>query len=105
MKGKMLLSRGALDRIASDQSPLCCNSEVPDSSGFGSTGIGPAALREFQKRATVQEIAFYVQMYRIENSRIVERLKPIVINSFDDNAQFKAAKELLAEIRATSMSK
>jgi len=68
-------------------------------------GNRPAALREFQKRATVQEIAFYVQMYRIENSRIVERLKPIVINSFDDNGQFKAAKELLAEIRATSMSK
>src|SRR5437016_7749761 len=68
-------------------------------------GNRPAALREFQKRATVQEIAFYVQMYRIENSRIVERLKPIGINSFDDNGQFKAAKELLAEIRATSMSK
>src|SRR5579862_5963111 len=46
-------------------------------------GNRPAALREFQKRGTVEEIAFYVQMYRIEKSRIVERLNPTVINSFD----------------------
>ncbi|HEY1679368.1 MAG TPA: DNA/RNA helicase domain-containing protein, partial [Candidatus Sulfotelmatobacter sp.] len=62
-------------------------------------GNRPAALREFQKRATVQEIDFYRQMYRIEESRIVERLKPTVINSFDDRGQFKSTKELLAEIR------
>jgi adenylate kinase family enzyme len=65
-------------------------------------GNRPAALREFQKRATVPEIDFYVQMYRIEKSRIVERLKPTVINSFDDRGQFKPTKELLAEIRARS---
>jgi len=45
-------------------------------------GNRPAALREFQKRATVQEVAFYLQMYRIEKSGIVERLRPTVINSF-----------------------
>jgi adenylate kinase family enzyme len=66
-------------------------------------GNRPAALREFQKRATVQEIALYVQMYRVEKSRIVERLKPTVINPFDDRGQFKPTKELLAEIRARSM--
>ena len=33
-------------------------------------GNRSAALREFQKRATVQEIDLYVQMYRIEKSRI-----------------------------------
>jgi len=63
-------------------------------------GDRPAALREFQKRATVQEVDLYVQMHRIEKSRIVERLKPTVINSFDDRGQFKPTKELLAEIRA-----
>jgi hypothetical protein len=63
-------------------------------------GDRPAALREFQKRATVPEIALYVQMYRIENSKLVERLKPTVINSFDGRGQFKPAKELLVEIRA-----
>ena len=67
-------------------------------------GNRPAALREFQKRATVQEIDFYVQMYRIERSRVVEQLKPTVINPFDDGAQFKPTKEILAEIRARAMS-
>lgn len=37
-------------------------------------GNRPAALREFLKRGTVQEIALYVQMYRIEKSGIVEQL-------------------------------
>jgi hypothetical protein len=73
-------------------------------------GNRPAALREFQKRAeraaaqgraTAQEIDFYRQMYRIENSRVVERLKPTVINSFDDTGQFKPTRELLEEIRAS----
>jgi adenylate kinase family enzyme len=67
-------------------------------------GNRPAALREFQKRATVQEIDFYRQMHRIEQSKIVERLKPTVINSFDDHGQFKPTRELLAEIRAKSTS-
>lgn len=68
-------------------------------------GDRPAALREFQKRATVPEIALYVQMYRIEKSRVVERLKPTIINSFDDRGQFKPTKELLAEIRARTKGK
>jgi len=48
-----------------------------------------------------QEIHFYRQMYKIEESRIVERLKSIVINSFDERGQFKPTKQLLAEIRAS----
>ena len=68
-------------------------------------GNRPAALRQFQNRATVQEIAFYVQMYRIEKSGIVERLKPTVINPFDERGAFKPTVELLAEIRARSKGK
>ena len=64
-------------------------------------GNRPAALREFQRRGTVPERDLYVQMFRIENSRIVERLKPTVINSFDECGQFKPANELLKEIRNT----
>jgi adenylate kinase family enzyme len=64
-------------------------------------GNRPAALREFQKRATVSERDLHVQMRRIEQSRIVERLKPTLINSFDDRGQFKPTKQLLAEIRAS----
>jgi hypothetical protein len=75
------------------------------SAGLKFDGDRPAVLREFQKRATVQEIAFYVQVYRIEKPRIVERLKPTVINPFDDRGQFKPTRELLAEIRARTRSK
>jgi hypothetical protein len=67
-------------------------------------GNRPAALREFQRRATVREVDFYLQMYRIEKSGIVEQLKPTVINPFDDRGQFKPTRELLAEIRASSIS-
>lgn len=63
-------------------------------------GDRPAALRAFQKRATVREVDFYRQMYRIESSKIVELLKPTVVNPFDYRGQFKPTKELLAEIRA-----
>jgi len=62
-------------------------------------GNRPGALREFQRRGTVPERDLYLQMYRVENSRIVERLKRTVINSFDECGQFKPANELLEEIR------
>jgi len=64
-------------------------------------GNRPAAFREFLKRGTVPELDLYVQMYRIEKSRIVERLRPTVIDTFDERGQFKPANELLDEIRAT----
>ena len=64
-------------------------------------GNRPAALREFQKRATASERDLHVQMHRIEQSRIVERLKPSVINSFDDRGHFKPTKQLLSEVRAS----
>jgi adenylate kinase family enzyme len=62
-------------------------------------GNRPAALREFRKRNTVPEELFYAQMYRIENSRIIAQLKPIIINSFDDEGRFKLASELLSEMK------
>jgi hypothetical protein len=64
-------------------------------------GNRPAALRQFQKRNTVPEIAFYGQMYRIEETKIVEQLKPTIVNPFDNNGEFKPAAELLEEIRKT----
>jgi hypothetical protein len=62
-------------------------------------GNRPAALREFQKRGTVPEVLFYLQMFRIEKSGIIGRIKPVIINPFDDDQRFKPAGELLAEIR------
>jgi len=62
-------------------------------------GNRPAALHEFRKRGTVSEELLYAQMYRIENSRIVQRLRPIVIDTFDSEGQFKAVSDLLKEIQ------
>jgi len=64
-------------------------------------GDRTSALREFKKRGTVSVEAFDAQIQRIENAKLVERLKPAVINSFDDRGQFKPAADLLAEIRRT----
>jgi hypothetical protein len=46
-------------------------------------GNRPAALREFIKRGTVPEIFFYLQMYRIEATKIIDTIKPVVIDPFD----------------------
>ncbi len=62
-------------------------------------GNRPAALREFIKRGTVEEIFFYLQMYRIEASKIIDTIKPIVINPFDLQGNFKATAVQLAELR------
>jgi hypothetical protein len=62
-------------------------------------GNRPAALREFIKRGTVPEILFYLQMYRIEASNIVDAIKPVVINTFNELGNFKPIAELLKEMR------
>ena len=62
-------------------------------------GNRPAAVEAFRKRGTVSEQALVAQMQRIEKSKIVERLKPTIINSFDDLGHFKPTAELLDEIR------
>jgi len=61
-------------------------------------GNRPAALREFIRRGDVPEILFYVQMYRIEESKVIQRIAPIVINPFDENGKFKDAAIILREI-------
>ena len=62
-------------------------------------GNRPTALREFQNRGTVPEERFYAQMYRIENSKILERIRPIIIDTFDQDGKFKPADQLLREIK------
>lgn len=62
-------------------------------------GNRPAALQAFRKRGTVSEEALAAQMQRIERSKVVERLKPTIIDSFDDLGHFKPTAQLLEEIR------
>jgi len=62
-------------------------------------GNRPAALRAFIKRATVPEVCFYLQMYRIEVMEIINTVKPAIVNPFNEQGQFKSAEELLQELR------
>jgi hypothetical protein len=61
-------------------------------------GNRPAALRKFIRRGTVPEIFLYAQMYRIEESKVVQRIAPIVIDPFNENDEFKNATVILREI-------
>jgi hypothetical protein len=65
-------------------------------------GDRAAALREFQKRGSVPEQFFHAQIERIETASVIEQIKPIIINSFDEGSQFKSTPRLLDEIRNTS---
>ena len=62
-------------------------------------GDRPAALRQFCKRGTSPEEHFYLQMYRIENSKSREQVDPIVINNFDGRGEFKEPLGLYEEIK------
>ena len=62
-------------------------------------GNRAAALQAFRNRRTVSEELLAAQIQRIERNKIVEQLKPTIINSFDAYGQFKPPAELLDEIR------
>jgi hypothetical protein len=62
-------------------------------------GNRPAALRAFIRRGTVPEMLFYLQMYRIEASKIIDTIKPVVIDPFDAQGNFKQTAVLLEEMR------
>jgi hypothetical protein len=62
-------------------------------------GNRPAALRAFISRGTVPEIAFYAQMYRIEASKIIDAIQPVVIDPFDMQGNFKSTTVQLEEMR------
>jgi hypothetical protein len=58
-------------------------------------GNRPAALREFQKRNTVSEEAFNLQMHRIESTKVVNHIRPAIIDPFDGTGHFKSVSQLL----------
>ena len=61
-------------------------------------GNRPAALKAFIERKTVSQAAFYLQMFNIEQSKVIQRMAPIIVNTFDKNGKFKDAATLLDEI-------
>ena len=64
-------------------------------------GNRPAAFREFMKRGTVSEAAFFHQMNNITSSNVVSVIKPFVISTFDDKGEFRDKGEIVKEILAT----
>lgn len=52
-------------------------------------GNRPAALKAFNKRGTVAEKLFHLQMSRIENSKVTEKISPIIIDTFDEYGKFR----------------
>jgi hypothetical protein len=48
-------------------------------------GNRPAAIRAFIRRGDVSEEALYAQMWKIENSRVIQKIAPLIINTFDEN--------------------
>ena len=58
----------------------------------------PAALRAFNKRGDVKEERFHAQISRIENSQVIRRISPLIINTFDSSENFKDPAQVLSEI-------
>jgi adenylate kinase family enzyme len=69
----------------------------------------PTALKRFQERAKAESRSdaefylrmheFYLQMHKIEASKIIDAIKPAVIDSFDAQGEFKSPTVLLEEMR------
>jgi adenylate kinase family enzyme len=69
----------------------------------------PAALKRFQERTRAESKSdaevylrmpeFYLQMYKIEATKIIDTIKPAVIDSSDAKDEFKSPAVLLKELR------
>ncbi len=59
-----------------------------------------AAREAFVNRNTVPEELFDVQLGRIENTAIINRIKPILYNTFDKQGNFKSIDQIIKEILA-----
>lgn len=60
-----------------------------------------AAFREYLKAGRPEE-PFYFQMFRIENSKVIERINPLLINTFDESGHFRKLEEIVDEIEKKS---
>lgn len=67
-------------------------------------GNREAAKRAFNKRGDVPEKLFGQQLSRIENSHIVSKINPHIINTFKQNETFKSPDDIIKEIFEISQS-
>lgn len=56
-----------------------------------------SAFREYLKAGRPENL-FYLQMFRIEESKVVERIKPLIINTFNNVGRFREKTEVVEEI-------
>ena len=61
-------------------------------------GNRPAARSAFNKRGTVSEELFDAQVWRIENSKVLQIIEPLAVNTFDKNGKFRDPAAILDEI-------
>lgn len=57
-----------------------------------------AAFREFTRRGTVSEAAFLHQMSNITSSKVVDIIRPRIINPFDQHGEFRMIDEITKEV-------
>jgi hypothetical protein len=61
-------------------------------------GNREAAIKAFKKRNTVPEEALYIQLGNIENFKVVERIDPLIYNTFNKRGYFKTLEEIVRDI-------
>jgi hypothetical protein len=62
-----------------------------------------ASLRAFLQRDTVEEIAYYFQLFNIEQSRIIEQIQPhAIINPFQTDGSFRPTSDVANEVLSLS---
>lgn len=57
-----------------------------------------ASLKAFLNRGGFSEEIYYLQMHRIENSKVVDVLNPILINPFNSDYSFKNSEDIVREL-------
>lgn len=57
-----------------------------------------SAFREFMKRGSVSESAFFHQMSNITSSKIIDVIQPKIVNPFDEAGEFKSIEEIVEKI-------
>ncbi len=61
-------------------------------------GNRDVARREFNRRGSVPPQAFDLQVKRIDDSKVIQDIKPIVVDPFDHRGLFKSVDQILEEI-------
>jgi hypothetical protein len=67
-------------------------------------GNREAARRAFIKRGTVSVDLLDIQIKRINDSQVISIINPIIINTFDENGEFKPLESIVGEIEESKES-